>query len=90
MSRSRIASKQRVRVPRATPKLVNSIESFVSIASRDLRDLEIIPADSNALFCSLADRLKDLAYRIAAGDERYRKIENDMVTIRRKPAAEAS
>jgi hypothetical protein len=53
-------------------------------------DLEIIPADSNALFCSLADRLKDLAYRIAAGDERYRKIENDMVTITRKPAAEVA
>jgi hypothetical protein len=53
-------------------------------------DLEVIPADSNALFCSLADRLKDLAYRIAAGDKHYRKLEDDMVTITRKPAEGAS
>jgi hypothetical protein len=50
-------------------------------------NLEMIPIDCNAVFCSLGDRLRDLASRINAG-ETVGTLES--VTITRKPAAEVA
>ena len=46
--------------------------------------LEMIPIDCNAVFCSLGDRLRDLAHRINAFDKDWNKLES--LTITRKPA----
>jgi hypothetical protein len=40
-------------------------------------------SDHNAMWCALADRLKDLAYRIHAGDPHYRKLDEETLTITR-------
>jgi hypothetical protein len=49
-------------------------------------NLEMIPSDHNAMWCSVADRLRDLAHRIHAGDPHYKKLDQEMLTITRKAA----
>jgi hypothetical protein len=49
-------------------------------------NLELIPSDHNALWCSVADRLRDLAARISAGQT----VDTPEITITRKPAAEVA